>query len=244
MYNKINKIEWHKLFNKKSFKYNILSLNLKNISPFNLAEIIYPELKKNNFFKKLNFIIKNINLSKKKNLLDFGSGNGAFLKFFQKKVRKAYSMEISKNFINFQKKILHNTDFILTNPYNVNFFKKIKDNEIDITISCSVFQYFYNDNYCKNILKEMIRTTREQIFLYDIKNKDKKRDYLEKIRKRQKLGKSEFLNKYKNTPQRFYEKKFFLNFLKKKYPNLKFKILKLPKEATDYKYGFCLKITK
>ena len=176
MMNNKNKIEWHKLFNKKSFKYNILSRDLKNITSYNLAEIIYPELTKNKFFKITNFINRNINLNKKGKMLDFGSGNGAFLKFFQKKIKKSYSMEVSKNLIKFQKRILYNTKFILTNPYNVKFFKKIKDNEIDTTISCSVFQYFYSENYCKDVLKEIIRTTQKQIFLYDIKNKDKKKD--------------------------------------------------------------------
>ena len=36
----------------------------------------------------------------------------------------------------------------------------------------------------------------------------------------------------------------FINFLKKNYPKLKCKIISLPKEATDSKFGFCLKIEK
>ena len=239
-----NKIHWHKLFNDKSFKYNVLSKNLKNITSYNLAKIIYPDLTRNKFSKITNFIIRNINLIKKKKLLDFGSGNGAFLIFFQNKVKKLYSLDVSRNLINFQKKILFNTKYILTSPYNGNFFKKIKDNEVDITISNSVFQYFYSDAYCKKILNEMIRTTRDQIFIYDIKNKNKKNKFIETVRKRQKLSKKEFYNKYKNTPQRFYKKSFFILFLKKKYPELKFKFINLPKEATDSNFGFCLKITK
>lgn len=238
------KIQWHKLFNRKSFKYNTLSRDLKNINSYNLAEIIYPELTKKKFLKITNFIIKNISPNKNSKLLDFGSGNGAFLKFLQKKVKKSYSMEISKNFINFQRKILKNTKFILTNPYNVSFFKKIKDNELDLTISCSVFQYFYNDNYCKNILKEMIRTTRRQIFLYDIRDITKKRQHIEKVRKRHKLSKKEFFRKYKNTPLKFYKKSFFKKFFKKNFPKCNLEIIDLPKEATDYKFAFCLKIIK
>ena len=88
-----NKIHWHKLFNDKSFKYNVLSKNLKNITSYNLAKIIYPDLTRNKFSKITNFIIRNINLNKKKKLLDFGSGNGAFLIFFQNKVKKLYSLD-------------------------------------------------------------------------------------------------------------------------------------------------------
>jgi hypothetical protein len=76
-------IQWSKLFNDKSFKYNVLSNNLKNITSYNLAKIIYPDLTRKNFYKIINFIIKNIKIKKKDTLLDFGSGNGAFLNFFK-----------------------------------------------------------------------------------------------------------------------------------------------------------------
>jgi ubiquinone/menaquinone biosynthesis C-methylase UbiE len=237
-------IQWSKLFNDKSFKYNVLSNNLKNITSYNLAKIIYPDLTRKNFYKIINFIIKNIKIKKKDTLLDFGSGNGAFLNFFKNKVKKLYSLEISKNFINFQKKYLTKTKYILTNPTNVDFFKKVGENKIDILISCSVFHYFYNNNYCLNILKEMIRITRRQIFIFDIKDENKKNKFINNLRKRQNLTKKKLYNKYKYTPQRFYNKLFFTSFLKNNYPELKFKIINLPKEATDSDFGFCLKIEK
>ena len=88
-------------------------------------------------------------------------------------------MEISKPLIVFQKKILSRTKYFLTNSKNINFFKKIKDNEVNITISNSVFHYFYSDDYCRKILVEMIRSTQNTIFIYDIKNKIKKPIYSE-----------------------------------------------------------------
>lgn len=235
--------KWHKLFNDKNFEYNSESKNI-SLNPYNLAKIIYPGLTKKKFQKITKFIKKSLNISKNDNLLDFGSGNGAFILFFKNKVKNLYSLEISKPLINFQKKNLGKIKYIITNPYNVSFFKKIKNNEIDITISNSVFQYFYSEKYCKLILAEMIRSTKKTIFIYDIKNKNKKNKYLERVRKRQKLSLNDFKKKYKNTPQRFYTKTFFKNFLKKKYPQIKLKFFNLPKEATDYKFGYCLKIIK
>ena len=45
-----NKIEWHKLFNKKkNFKYNVDSKKIKNISSYNLTKIIYPDINKKKF---------------------------------------------------------------------------------------------------------------------------------------------------------------------------------------------------
>jgi ubiquinone/menaquinone biosynthesis C-methylase UbiE len=237
-------IKWSQLFNAKDFKYNTESKKLKNITAYKLAKIIYPDLNYMKFRKISNFITKNIEINKNSKHLDFGSGNGAFLLFFKNKVKKLYSLELSKNFINFQKKFLYNTQYILTNPYNVNFYKKIQDDYIDTTLSCSVFHYFYTKTYCENILKEMIRTTSKQIFIYDIKNKIKQNTFISTVRKRNKLTKKEYLDKYKFTPQRFYTKSFFINFLKKNYPKLKYKIINLPKEATDSKFGFCLKIEK
>ncbi len=238
------KIKWSELFNDKNFKYNTESKKLKKINAYKLAKIIYPNLNQKKFKKISSFIIKNIKIKRNNKLLDFGSGNGAFLLFFKNKVKKLYSLELSKNLIKYQKRFLQNTQYILTNPYNVNFYKKIKDNQIDTTLSCSVFHYFHTEDYCKNILKEMIRTTSKQIFIYDIKDNIKKSTFISTVRKRQKMTRKEYFNKYKYTPQRFYTKSFFTNFLKKEYPKLKFNIINLPKEATDHEFGFCLKIEK
>ena len=153
-------------------------------------------------------------------------------------------MEISRPLIKFQKEIMPNANFFLTNPFNVKFFKNLKNNEVDITLSNSVFHYFYKDSYCKKILNEMIRVTKKTIFIYDIKDKNEKKKFILNLRKRQKLSKKDFDNKYKFTPQRFYKKVFFKNFLENNYPNLQFSFVKLPKGATDDKFGYCLKIEK
>ena len=236
-------IKWHKLFNKKKFKYVSESKKV-HTNPYQLARIISPNLTKKKFGHLTNFLLKEINVKKNDKFLDFGSGNGAFLIFFRRKVKKLYSMDISKPLIDLQKKRLDKTKFIITNPFKVNFFKKLKNDEVDVSISNSVFHYFYSDLYCKKVLSEMIRVTKKTIFIYDIKDKNKKKLFFEEVRKRQNLSLVEFKNKYKDTPQRLYYKSFFSNFLKKKFPKIKFKFLNLPKGATDKEYGYCLKISK
>ena len=92
----------------------------------------------------------------------------------------------------------------------------------------------------------MIKATRKKILIYDIKNFETKKNYTEKVRKRQKLNKFDFKKKYKNTPIRFYRKRFFINVLdglKLKY-NFTYKFLRLPVDATDNKYGYCLLVKK
>ena len=81
------KIKWNQLFNDNNFKYNTESKKLKNITAYKLAKIIYPDLNQKKFKKISNFIIKNIEIKKNNKLLDFGSGNGAFLFFFKNKVK-------------------------------------------------------------------------------------------------------------------------------------------------------------
>ena len=59
----------------------------------------------NNYFK---FLYKHLNIKKNEEILDFGSGNGWLLSNLRSKFseNKFYSMDVSKPFINSQKKIL------------------------------------------------------------------------------------------------------------------------------------------
>ena len=108
------KIKWSELFNDNNFKYNTESKKLKNITAYKLAKIIYPDLNQKKFKKISNFIIKNIEIKKNNKLLDFGSGNGAFLSFFKNKVKKLYSLELSKNLISFQNSLAEHKGSILS----------------------------------------------------------------------------------------------------------------------------------
>jgi len=112
MNKKNKKLTWKKLFNKKNFHYSELTNNLllrkHNISSFVLAKIIYPQLTIKKFLSIKNFLNKNIFIRHQNSILDFGSGNGAFIKFFlEKKISKIFSFEISKELINLQKKIFN-----------------------------------------------------------------------------------------------------------------------------------------
>lgn len=238
----MKKNNWHKLFNKKNFGYNTKSKKV-SLRPYDLTKVIFINLTRKRFKKITFFFQKKINLKKNENLLDFGSGNGSFLLYFQKKAKKLYSIEISKPLINFQRKFLKRTKFISANPNDVNFFKKIKNNEVDITIANSVFQYFKSEKYCKDVLTEMIRVTKKVIFIYDIKDKSKQRLYFDNARKKQNLTLKEFKKKYKLTPLRCYNKLFFKEFISSKFPKKKVRFFDLPKAQEDNKFGYCLKIS-
>ena len=80
------KNKWEKIFNNKNFFYYSLSkkLNLKKKPlelSYMLASIIYPNLTNRKFINIINFIKFNLRIKKKSSILDFGSGNGAFIFF-------------------------------------------------------------------------------------------------------------------------------------------------------------------
>ena len=249
----MNKI-WHKIFNKKNFFYNVDSnLKLNNSTNYKklsylFLKIVHPELNKNKFRNILKFLSKNLLINKKESILDFGSGNGALLLYLKKKysLRKNFSFEISKPLLTLQKKFIKDTKFIKTHHLETNIYKQFSNISVDNAISISVFQYFYNQKYFLDTLEFLIKVTKKRILIYDIKDFNKKKKYKETVRKRQNLSRVGFFRKYKNTPIRFYSKKYIkktLNSLKNKH-KFSYKFLSLPKGATDYKFGYCLLIIK
>lgn len=245
--------KWKEIFNSKKMSYNFETLKfLKKIKKkkysnlsisFHLTKIIYPLLTQKIYTQMLNFFLKEIKFFKKENIsniLDFGSGNGAFLFYLINtfKLKNNYSVELSKTLLSLQKKIIFDAKFLNINNNNKSELKNIKKNTVDVFISMSVFQYFKSNNYCINIINDSISITKKIIILYDIKNSEYKDQYLKTLLKRNNLNKKEFQIKYKNTPLRFYKKSFFLkNFLKnKKVKKIQFK--KMPKHALDSKYGY------
>jgi len=248
----IKNIQWHRIFNKKKFSYikDTNKIKYKNINNFsyNLAKVIYPGLNHFKFLKITNFISKKLNIIIKKSILDFGSGNGSFLNYFVNKynLKNNISLEISGPLLNQQKKFIKKTIFFKTHHTDTKVFDKLNANLVDYSMCNSVFQYFYNENYAYKVLDFLLKITKKKILIYDIKNSKTKKIYQEKVRKRQNLSILKFKEKYKKTPIRFYEKntlKKILTKLQKKYVfNFTFK--NLPREATDYKYGYCLLIKK
>ena len=70
-------------------------------------------------------------------ILDFGSGNGAFILYliYKFNLKNNYSIELSKKLLLSQKKIIKKTKFIcINNNYNTLFFKQISDNIVDLNV--------------------------------------------------------------------------------------------------------------
>ena len=68
--------------------------------------------------------------------------------------------------------IFPNEDFTCNEAINIDSNKKY-----DFVISHSVFQYFKNLDYAKEVIKNMINKSNKKIGIFDINDKSKKIDY-------------------------------------------------------------------
>ena len=121
---------WYKIFNSKNFFYKkkskkILNFNHKDYKKisFILCSIIYPNLTFKKFIKITKFQIKSLEIKKNSSVLDFGSGNGAFLFYFLNKFKldKNLSFEVSQPLISLQKKFINKTTFYKVHHIKDNF---------------------------------------------------------------------------------------------------------------------------
>ena len=247
------KNKWDKIFNNKKFSYYRLSKKIDlNENPqrlsYRLASIIYPNLTYKKFTNIISFINNNLKIVNRSSILDFGSGNGAFIFYFINKffLKKNLSLEISQPLLKFQKSFIFNTKFVKTHKAKINYLKYLKDKTFDYSYCNSVFQYFVSDKYAKSVLHFLIRVTKKRIIIYDIKNFYKKKQYQETVIKRQNLSIGEYKKKYKDTPIKFYKKSFFIKTLRsfKNRYDFNFKFKALPSGAIDSKFGYCLIISK
>ena len=241
--------EWYKIFQKKNNPYLNKSINIiknkkdknyKTLS-FELSKIVYGSDK---FFfydfitflsKKIKFLYKKKKISIKKNYF----WKWIILYYFSKKykINNIFSFEISKDYLNFQKKLIGSGKFISVKPENYKI--KIKDSSVDIFIISSLFQYLPSYKQAKKLINECIRVSVHRILILDIYNDLTKENYNLKKMRESELSQIQFKKKYNNLPYRFYKKNFF-NYINKNKKVKKFFFIKMPKTWKYRKYSFCV----
>ena len=239
---------WAKIYNKANFfrnteskkilkKYLIKKISEEQLS-FKLFSIMNPIPNKSSLKKSyqnyLKFIERKIFTKQSISLMDYASGNGFTLLYFQKKykLKNIFSKDVNRHFINLQKKFLNNCEFEILNPQKYKI--KEKTNSIDWIICNALFHCLPNKKYAKNLLLEMVRVCKKGVFVSDIFNIKCKSNFIKNQMQRQNLTKEEYIKKYKMTPHLYFAKKDF-NFLKKIKVNFKF--YKMPKSFYDSQFG-------
>ena len=209
--------KWYRVFRDKKNPYLKKSLDILHKKKGKNYKILSYELSKivwgsNKFFfldfvsfitKKINFLIQ----KKKFSIGEYGSGNGFILYYFLKKfeISNIFSFEISKDYLNFQKKLIRFGNFFFVKPKNYKI--KLKNSSVDIFLISSLFQYLLSYKQAKKLIDECIRISTYSILILDIYNDIMKKKYEQKKMRESELNQIQFKKKYRNLPYRFYRKK-------------------------------------
>ena len=169
------------------------------------------QFNKKNWFKYIKYLFKGIKLNKNSEILEYGCGAGAVLSYWYEKKYKLYGIDYSKTLIAKGKKYFPKIKFCAGEISSIDFF----DNKFDLIFAHSVFQYFENYQYAKNLILKMLTKLNKKgyICLLDVPNKDKEKNFI-KSRKGA-LGIKEYKKKYEKNKHFFYKKSFFKDFAKK-----------------------------
>jgi hypothetical protein len=92
------------------------------------------------------------------------------------------------------------------------------DIKYDAVVSISVFHYFYDLEYAKNVLNKMLEKSKKVIAVMHIHDKSKEKEFLELRRKIT----PDYDERYTGLPKLFYDKEFFIEFAKENNLEIKF----------------------
>ena len=111
-------------------------------------------------------------------------------------------MDYSIALINLAKTIMSNGDFSCDEAINIDI-----DIKYDFVVSHSVFHYFKDWNYAKEVLIKMIKKSNKKIGIFDINNKEKENKYHQT--RMGSMHKKEYQKKYSGLEHMFYDKNWF-----------------------------------
>jgi hypothetical protein len=104
--------------------------------------------------------------------------------------------------INLAKTIMPNGNLICDEAININ-----TNETYDFIVSHSVFHYFKDLDYAKDVLVRMIQKSNKKIGIFDINNEEKKEQYY--LLRMKGMDKQEYKQKYQELEHLFYEKSWF-----------------------------------
>ncbi len=233
---KKNKNSWLKIWEKKGTELKSSKIeNLINASGFDSK---FGEFNEKNWKRYIRAIFKNIKIKKNAEILEYGCGAGSFLSFWYGKNYKLSGVDYSKSLITKGKKYFPKINFRVGESLELQNFQS----NFDLIISHSVFHYFRNYTYAKNLISNMLSKLKTTgiICILDVPDKDMEKSFKFKLKKE--LGNYEYKKKYKKTNHLFYKKSFFKDIAIEN--NLNIKIFKHSSKFnlnSKYRYNLILK---
>jgi len=206
---KLSNKHWLKIWRQKGTDLN--SSKIEKILNSGGHDTPNGQFNKKNWFKYIKSLFKDIKLKKNSEILEYGCGAGAVLSYWYEKKYRLYGIDYSKTLITKGKKYFPKIKFCAGEISSIDYF----ESKFDLIFTHSVFQYFENYQYAKNLISKMLTKLNKKgyICLLDVPNKDKEKNFI-KSRKGA-LGIKEYKKKYEKNKHFFYKKSFFKDFAKK-----------------------------
>jgi len=218
---------WREIWEKKG-----QSCKKKDI---NLIDLLYLDgfdrigkFNEDTWMRLVDSISKELNLSPGKSLLEIGCGSGAMLLPLSQRNIKVAGIDYSASLINIAKLVIPDMIAIVSEADKLPF----RDNKFDFVMSNSVFQYFSNKNYAKNVLNEMVRVVSKnegKLLILDVPDISKEglsEDFRKNI-----MNKSTYKKLYNGLYHTYYPKDWFKSYALEE--GLKFKIFDQSIEGYD-----------
>ena len=189
--------------------------NIINIDTINSTDVILDKLIKADGFdggtgnieldswkEYIMHLSKTINLSTSDSLFEVGCGGGAFLYLFFQNEHKVGGIDFSPSLIDNAQQIMPGMDFKTGDAKELDYRQKY-----DIVVANSVFFYFPDYDYAKDVLLRMIKKSKKSVLIMDIPNLQLKEE-CESIR-RAAYAPDEYEKKYEGLSHLYFEKSFF-----------------------------------
>lgn len=149
-----------------------------------------------------------------KSVFEVGCGSGANLYLFAQEGVQVGGLDYSSSLLEIARAVLPPASDLICNEAN----RLPVEPQYDVTLSNSVFSYFYDFDYAKQVLERVCQKSRSAIGILDIHDAAKKEAFFE-YRSR---VTPDYQTRYRNLPKLFYPKSFFLDFAESHGMDVKF----------------------
>lgn len=140
-------------------------------------------------------------------IYDVGCGSGAFVYPLYLQNHQVGGLDYSSILTSLARTIMKDSDFSVIEALQMD-----SKNRYDIVLSHSVFFYFKDLEYAKQVLLKMIQKSNKAVAILDINDKAKEERYHEL--RMQTMSKEEYEEKYKGLDHLFFSKDFFRKIAK------------------------------
>jgi 2-polyprenyl-3-methyl-5-hydroxy-6-metoxy-1,4-benzoquinol methylase len=141
-------------------------------------------------------------VGKKTSIYDVGCGSGAFLYPFYQTGHRVGGLDYSDKLLNIAMMHMLNSNFDLGEAIAMD-----TNSKYDIVVSNSVFHYFPTKDYAKIVVEKMLKKAKQKVAILDL-NDNTKKGIAESLRQGI-MGEEEYLKKYGDLNQLYYDKKWF-----------------------------------